>query len=73
MFAHTFLATADERNRVPAPTDLIELAIPEFRRLFVVLLFALTHTIDTLLAWSRWRSQHQAPSTRMPLRRREQP
>jgi hypothetical protein len=62
MLAHAFLAvaTAIERDHAPTPAGLIDLTVNEFRRLFDTLLLAGTHTIDTLLAWSRWRRRHQA-------------
>ena len=57
MFAHAFLAvaTAVERDATPGPVGLIALTVNEFRRLFDALLLVTTHTIATLLAWSRWR------------------
>ena len=57
MLAHAFLAvaTAIERDHAPAPADMIELTVNEFRRLFDALLLGAKHSIDTLLAWSRWR------------------
>jgi hypothetical protein len=75
MLAHAFLtvATASERDHTtPTPTDLIELTVAEFRRLFTALLLATTHTIETLLRWSRWRRQHQARAKTSHYRRREQ-
>lgn len=62
MLAHAFLAvaTAIERQHAPRPEGLIELTVNEFRRLFDALLLSTRHTIDTLLAWSRWRRRHQA-------------
>jgi SRSO17 transposase len=62
MLAHAFLAvaTAIERDHTPAPAGLIELTVNEFRRLFDALLLGAKHTINTLLAWSRWRRRHQA-------------
>jgi SRSO17 transposase len=62
MLAHAFLAvaTATERDHAPAPDGLIELTVNEFRRLFDALLLGAKHTIDTMLAWSRWRRRHQA-------------
>jgi hypothetical protein len=74
MLAHAFLtiATAGERQRTQAPAGMIELTVAEFRRLFTSLLLAVTHTIDTLLAWSRWRRQHQARARECHYRRREQ-
>jgi SRSO17 transposase len=69
MLTHAFLAvtTATERDRSPATAGLIALIVNEFRRLFDALLLATDHTIDTLLAWSRWRRRHQARAPRMPL------
>ena len=68
MLAHAFLAvaTATERDTAPTPTGLITLTVNEFRRLFDALLLAAHHTITTLLAWSRWRRQHQYRA-RLPL------
>ena len=56
MLAHAFLAvaTAIERDHAPVPAGLIELTVNEFRRLFGALLLSAKHSIDTLLAWSRW-------------------
>ncbi len=73
MLAHAFLAvaTAIERDHTPAPAGLIELTVNEFRRLFDALLLSTKHTIDTLLAWSRWRRQHQARARHCHYRRHE--
>jgi hypothetical protein len=73
MLAHAFLAvaTAIERDHAPAPAGLIELTVNEFRRLFDALLLSAKHTIDTLLAWSRWRRRHQARARECHYRRRE--
>lgn len=72
MLAHAFLAvaTAGERDHTPAPAGLIELTLAEFRRLFAALLLATTHTVDTLLAWSRWRRRHQARARHCHYKRR---
>jgi SRSO17 transposase len=74
MLAHAFLAvaTAIERDHTPAPEGLIEITVNEFRRLFNALLLTATHTLDTLLAWSRWRRRHQARARNCHYRRREQ-
>jgi hypothetical protein len=71
MLAHAFLAvaTAIERDHSPAPDGLIELTVNEFRRLFDALLLSAKHTLDTLLAWSRWRRQHQARARKSHYRR----
>jgi SRSO17 transposase len=71
MLAHAFLAvaTAIERDHAPAPAGLIELTVNEFRRLFDAVLVGATHTIDTLLAWSRWRRRHQARARECHYRR----
>ena len=53
------------------PAGLIELTVNEFRRLFDALLLAAKHTIDTLLAWSRWRRRHQARARECHYRRGE--
>jgi SRSO17 transposase len=73
MLAHAFLtvATASEREHTPAPAGMIDLTVSEFRRLFTSLLLAVTHTIDTLLAWSRWRRRHQARARKCHYKRRE--
>lgn len=74
MLAHAFLAvaTAAEREITPAPNGLIRLTVNEFRRLFDALLLTARHTIDTLLAWSRWRRRHQARARTCHYRRHEQ-
>jgi SRSO17 transposase len=74
MLAHAFLAgaTAIERARAPAPADMIELTVNEFRRLFDALLLGAKHTIDSLLAGSRWRRRHQARARERHYRRWEQ-
>ena len=73
MLAHAFLAvaTATERDTQPTPTGLITLTVNEFRRLFDALLLATHHTVTTLLAWSRWRRQHQYRARQSHYRRRE--
>jgi len=73
MLAHAFLAvaTAAERRHTPTPAGLIELTVNEFRRLFDALLLTATRTIDTLLAWSRWRRRHQHRARECHYRRRE--
>jgi SRSO17 transposase len=73
MLAHAFLAvtTAAERDHTPAPPGLIELTVNEFRRLFDALLLGAKHTIDTLLAWSRWRRRHQARARESHYRRHQ--
>jgi SRSO17 transposase len=73
MLAHAFLAvaTATERDNHPTPTGLITLTVNEFRRLFDALLLTTRHTITSLLAWSRWRRQHQHRARQSHYRRRE--
>ena len=73
MLAHAFLAvaTAAERDTQPASTSLITLTVNEFRRLFDALLLVTKHTITSLLAWSRWRRQHQHRARKSHYRRRE--
>jgi SRSO17 transposase len=73
MLAHAFLAvaTAAERDRRPTPAGLIALTVNEFRRLFDALLLTTRHTITSLLAWSRWRRQHQHRARLSHYRRRE--
>ncbi len=74
MLAQAFLAvaTATERDTQPAPTGLITLTVNEFRRLFDALLLVTKHTLTSLLAWSRWRRQHQHRARLSHYRRREQ-
>ncbi|MGV1010735.1 MAG: IS701 family transposase [Dermatophilaceae bacterium] len=73
MLAHAFLtvAAASERETTPAPSGLIALTVAEFRRLFTALLVRGKHTINTVLAWSHWRRQHQARARDCHYRRRE--
>lgn len=73
MLAHAFLAvaTAIERDATPTPAGLIQLTVNEFRRLFDALLLGTKHSINTLLAWSRWRRKHQARARDCHYRRRE--
>src|SRR4029077_11000087 len=73
MLAHAFLAvaTATERHSRPTPTGLIMLTVNEFRRLFDALLLTTRYTITSLLAWSRWRRQHQSRARLSHYRRRE--
>jgi len=73
MLAHAFLAvaTAAERDAQPTLTGLIALTVNEFRRLFDALLLTTSRTITTLLAWSRWRRQHQYRARLSHYRRRE--
>jgi SRSO17 transposase len=73
MLAHAFLAvaTATERDTAPTPAGLITLTVNEFRRLFDALLLATNHTVATLLAWSRWRRQHQYRARLSHYRRRQ--
>jgi hypothetical protein len=73
MLSHAFLAvaTATERDTQPTPTGLIALTVNEFRRLFDALLLVTQHTVTTLLAWSRWRRQHQYRARQSHYRRRE--
>jgi SRSO17 transposase len=73
MLAHAFLAvaTAIERDHAPAPAGMIEITVNEFRHLFDALLLGTKHSIDTLLAWSRWRRRHQARARQCHYRRWE--
>ena len=73
MLAHAFLAvaTATERHSQPIPNGLIALTVNEFRRLFDALLLVTTHTVTSLLAWSRWRRQHQYRARQSHYRRRQ--
>ncbi|WP_204078994.1 hypothetical protein [Mycobacterium riyadhense] len=68
------MATATERDATPTAAGLITLTVNEFRRLFDALLLTTNRTITNLLAWSRWRRQHQyrarqshLPTTRKPM------
>ncbi|MDQ6848399.1 MAG: IS701 family transposase [Actinomycetota bacterium] len=74
MLAHAFLAvaTADERDTTSRPAGLIELTVNEFRRLFDALLLGARHTVESLLAWSRWRRRHQARARECHYRSHEQ-
>jgi SRSO17 transposase len=73
MLAHAFLAvaTAVERDTAPTPVGLIALTVNEFRRLFDALLLVTNRTVTSLLAWSRWRRQHQYRARQSHYRRRE--
>ena len=73
MLAHAFLAvaTAIERDTTPTPTGLITLTVNEFRRLFDALLLVTRQTVASLLAWSRWRRQHQYRARLSHYRRRQ--
>jgi SRSO17 transposase len=73
MLAHGFLAvaTAIEHDTQPTPNGLIALTVNEFRRLFDALLLVTRHTMASLLAWSRWRRQHQYRARQSHYRRRE--
>jgi hypothetical protein len=73
MLAHAFLAvaTATERDTAPTPTGLIMLTVNEFRRLFDALLLATHRTLESLLAWSRWRRRHQYRARQSHYRRRQ--
>ena len=73
MLAHAFLAVACaiERDTTPTPTGLITLTVNEFRHLFDALLLVTKQTLTTLLAWSRWRRQHQHRARLSHYQRRE--
>jgi SRSO17 transposase len=73
MLAHAFLAvaTAIERDTQPAPTGLIMLTVNEFRRLFDALLLVTRRSLESLLAWSRWRRRHQYRARLSHYKRRE--
>ena len=75
MLAHAFLtvAAASEQDRTAAPPGMIKLTVAEFRRLYTHLLLTLSPTMDTLLAWSRWRRRHQARARQCHYKRREGP
>jgi hypothetical protein len=65
------VATAIEHDTQPTPNGLIALTVNEFRRLFDALLLVTRHTMASLLAWSRWRRQHQYRARQSHYRRRE--
>lgn len=73
MLAHAFLAvaTVGQRDTQPTPVGLIALTVNEFRHLFNALLLTAKHTITSLLAWSRWRRQHQYRARQSHYRQRE--
>ena len=73
MLAHAFLAvaTATERDTQPTPTGLIALTVNEFRRLFDALLLITHRSLESLLAWSRWRRRHQYRARLSHYKRRE--
>jgi SRSO17 transposase len=73
MLAHAFLAvaTATERDTTTTPAGLIMLTVKEFRRLFDALLLTTSHTITSLLTWSRWRRRHQYRARQCHYKRRE--
>jgi hypothetical protein len=73
MLAHAFLAvaTADERDRSPAPDGLIMLTVNEFRRLFDALLLGAHRTLARLLHWSTWRRRHQHRARRCHYQRHQ--
>ena len=62
MFAHAFLvvATLADRVHTPAPANMIELTVNEFRRLFDALVLTKKLTPDQRIRWSHWRRRHQA-------------
>jgi hypothetical protein len=60
-----------ERDTQPAPTGVIVLTVNESRRLFDPLFLTTRHIINSLLAWSRWRRQHQYRAPLSHYRRRE--
>jgi len=73
LLAHAFLAvaTADERDRSPAPDGLIMLIVNEFRRLFDALLLGAHRTLARLLHWSTWRRRHQHRARRCHYQRHQ--
>ncbi len=73
MLAHAFLAVAcaTERDTTATPAGLIALTVNEFRRLFDALILTNGTTITALLAWSRWRRQHQYRARISHYKRRE--
>ncbi len=73
MFAHAFLAVATlaERVHAPAPDDMIELTVNEFRRLFDALVPAGNPNTENRIRWSHWRRRHQARARRCHYRARD--
>jgi SRSO17 transposase len=74
MLAHAFLAvaTAIQRDHTPAPGDMIELTVNEFRRLFDALLLDQRPSLTARLSWSNWRRRHQATARDSHYRRQDQ-
>jgi SRSO17 transposase len=62
LLAHAFLAvaTAIEHDAAPTPTDMIDLTVNEFRRLFDAVLLDQRPTLHARLSWSNWRRRHQS-------------
>lgn len=62
MLAHSFLvvATLAERAHAPAPANMIELTVNEFRRLFDALVLTSKPNPEDRVKWSHWRRRHQA-------------
>lgn len=58
MLAHA--ATLAERSHTPAPDDMIELTVNEFRRLFDTHVLTSRPTPDQRITWSHGRRRHQA-------------
>ena len=74
ILAHAFLAvaTAIERDAAPAPLDMIDLTVNEFRRLFDAVLLDQRPSLTALLSWSSWRRRHQARARDSHYRRQDQ-
>ena len=74
MLAMAFLAvaTADHRDRHPAPPSLIPISLNELRRLFDRLVIDTTATTDQIYKWSIWRRKHQATARNLHYRRRSE-
>jgi SRSO17 transposase len=74
MLAMAFLAvtTAAEKDRAPAPSNLIPLTLNELRRLFDALVLGATATPEHVLKWSIWRRKHQETARRHHYRRRSE-
>ncbi len=51
------------------PPTLIELSVPEIRRLLYSLLWTVNPAVQRVLAWSRWRRQHQLQAKHAHIRR----
>lgn len=60
-----------QKNSPSLEDDLLPLTVSEIRRLLSRLIWTIAHSIDHILAWSRWRRRHQARARRCHYRRRQ--